>query len=200
MGRAGPRERGWLESMSFLKEWQWPEAMGSRVTSEERPLGLGVLPVQWASSQADNYLVWAKLAWVTTVTKHLTDSKPCPIPIPGRRPEKWEILLLSRPGLPERPIPKGQSVPRGWDGSKSEARVGARQIGWPLGARAAMGARPSLRPSGTPWPHHSHNHLPGPAQGASPQVHEVHTKGHFIDYLLERERWPPLCIHSDTSG
>lgn len=64
--------------------------------------------MQWAPGRGSylspdgNYLVWAQLAWVAWGAS---------VPILGNEPKKWEILSLSKSGMPGRSIPKGQSVP-----------------------------------------------------------------------------------------
>ena len=76
-------ERGWLGSVPFLEEWQWMEATGEqRVTIRERvmqtspwgedaPCPVG-LQLGWQS------LVWAQLAWGTTV--QASPKIPGPVP------------------------------------------------------------------------------------------------------------------------
>lgn len=91
----------------------------SRKADAKRPLGLGVLPVHQPSSQADNYLVWAQLALVTTVTKHLIGFQALS---PSRRREKWEILFSPGRGCQEDPSQRGRVSP--WSGTVANQRLG----------------------------------------------------------------------------
>lgn len=68
MAKGWSRERDWLGSVSFLKEWQWAEATGKQaVTIQGRVDATGswvgiLLPILSASSQTGNYMVWAQMA------------------------------------------------------------------------------------------------------------------------------------------
>lgn len=90
-----------------------------RKADAKRPLELGVLPVQQPSSQADNYLVWAQLALVTTVTKHLIGFQPYP-----RAGEERSGKSSCSPGRGCQGDPSQRARVSPWAGTVANQRLG----------------------------------------------------------------------------